>query len=168
MQGPALRVWLHQGDSRTPLAPESLQRTPLTSPKSIDGDPQEFIKKNPEVFVSKEIVAIRLMHLNLAAALLVCMFSIGPRLCAQDDITTRNASSALGGGWITGPASNPLRSRRGSVDHAHGAKPPYDFPDFHPVSDLDACLPAWLDFGAEERFRYESGETSGHTDGDDD
>jgi len=118
--------------------------------------------------VSKEIVAIRIMHLNLAAALLVCILSIGPRLCAQDDITTRNASSALGGGWITGPASNPLRFRRGSVDHAHGAKPPYDFPDFHPVSDLDARLPGWLDFGAEERFRYESGENSSLRDGYDD
>src|SRR5690348_13889223 len=125
-------------------------------------DPPEFMKKNQEVFVSKENAAIRIIHLNLAAALLVCMFSIGPRLCAQDDITTRNASSALGGGWITGPASNPPSFRS---SHAHGSRPPYDFPDFHPVSKLDARVPSWLGFEAEERFRFESYKNSGPGDG---
>lgn len=118
--------------------------------------------------MSTENAAIRIVHLNLAAALLVCMFSSGPRLWAQDDATTRNASSALGGAWITGPASNPPSSRGRSVNHAHGSKLPYDFPDFHPVSALDARLPSWINFETEERFRFESYETSSLAKGKDD
>src|SRR5512146_710540 len=77
------------------------------------------------------------------------------RLAAQDDLTTQNGSSALDGGWITGPASNPLSLLNGPAYRTFGKAVPYDFPDFHPITNLDRKLPPWLAFQAEERFRFE-------------
>ncbi len=76
-------------------------------------------------------------------------------LQAQDDLTTQNGSSALNGGWITGPASNPPSFLNGPADRSLGQPIPYDFPDFHPASSLNGRLPRWLAFEAEERFRFE-------------
>jgi hypothetical protein len=76
-------------------------------------------------------------------------------LLAQDDITTQNAGSGYGGGFITGPASNPLSFLNGPAYRTFGQTSPYDFPDFHPASLLDDQLPSWIWFGWEERFRYE-------------
>ncbi len=77
------------------------------------------------------------------------------QLIAQDDSTTRNGPSGLSGGWITGPASNPLSFLNGPAYRTFGSATPYDFRDLRPVSHLDEILPAWLSFGAEERFRFE-------------
>jgi hypothetical protein len=74
---------------------------------------------------------------------------------AQDDVTTQNGSSGYNGGWITGPASNPLSFLNGPAFRTNGQKTPYDFPDFAPMSALNAQLPMWISFAWEERFRAE-------------
>src|SRR5580704_1027013 len=80
---------------------------------------------------------------------------------AQDDVTTHNAASAYGGGYITGPASNPLSFLNGPAYRTTGSMAPYDFPDFAPASLLNQQLPKWISFGWEERFRYEGYHNSG-------
>lgn len=107
-------------------------------------------------------------NLRLAAMILICVFSLVRPLHAQDDVTTQNGSSALDGGWITGPASNPLSFLNGTVNRTYGSRLPYDFPDFRPASYLDAHLPGWLNFEAEERFRYEGHENASFKKGKDD
>lgn len=80
---------------------------------------------------------------------------------AQDDVTTRNASSGYGGSWITGPASNPLSFLNGPAYRTFGQATPYDLPDFAPASLLNKQLPRWIQFGWEERFRYEGYQDGG-------
>ncbi len=115
-----------------------------------------------------ENARIRIGNLSLATAILVGLFSFALPMHAQDDLTTNNATSALDGGWITGPASNPLSFLNGPVDRSYGSQLPYDFPDFQPASDLDAHLPKWLKFEAEERFRGEGYANSSFEQGNDD
>lgn len=74
---------------------------------------------------------------------------------AQDDVTTRNGASAYEGGYITGPASNPLSFLNGAAYSTYASTSPYLLPDFAPASLLSAQLPNWIWFGWEERFRYE-------------
>jgi Alginate export len=76
-------------------------------------------------------------------------------LMAQDDVTTRNGSSGYNGAWITGPASNPLSFLNGPAYRTFGQTTPYYLPDFAPMSQLDEQLPGWIQFGWEERLRYE-------------
>ena len=104
----------------------------------------------------------------LSVLVIVSALPLVQPIRAQDDITTRNGSSAFGGGWITGPASNPLSFLNGSANRSFASRQPYDFPDVHPASELDAHLPGWLNFEAEERFRYESYENSSVKEGNDD
>lgn len=87
---------------------------------------------------------------------------------AQDDITTQNASSALNGAWITGPASNPLSFLNGPAYRTFGSAAPYDFRDLHPVSSLNQGLPRWIAFEAEERLRFEAYRNGNFTAGKDD
>lgn len=116
-----------------------------------------------------ENIWIRIGNLSLTAAILTFVFSFAAApLHAQDDVTTQNASSTLDGGWITGPASNPLSFLNGPANRTFGSKLPYDFPDFHPASYLDARLPKWINFEVEERFRYEAYDNSGFKQGNDD
>ncbi len=107
-------------------------------------------------------------NLGLAAAILIGVLPAAPHLRAQDDLTTSSGSSALNGGWIAGPASNPLSFLNGPVNRTYGSRLPYDFPDFHPASSLDAHLLNWLHFEAEERFRSEGYENGGFQEGNDD
>ncbi|MBV9770989.1 MAG: alginate export family protein [Bryobacterales bacterium] len=93
-------------------------------------------------------------HLFAAIFIILGVFSVVPA-AAQDDFTTKNASSGYGGAWITGPASNPLSFLNGAAFRTTGEKTPYDFPDFAPMTELDRQLPVWIAFGLEERFRYE-------------
>jgi hypothetical protein len=95
----------------------------------------------------------------VAAALLVSTFALP--LTAQDDVTTQNATSAIGGGWITGPASNPLSHLNGPAFRTFASSNRYAFKDFAPIALLDATLPHWLAFQAEERYRFEQFENSG-------
>jgi hypothetical protein len=95
--------------------------------------------------------------LTSAALLAVTLFPAA----AQDDLTTRNAGSAFGGGYITGPASSPLSFLSGSQYGTLAVNTPYLIPDFRPVSKLDAELPSWISFGMEDRFRYEGYHNSG-------
>jgi len=87
---------------------------------------------------------------------------------AQDDVTTRDGASAYGGGYITGPASNPLSFLNGAAYRTFASKSRYLIPDFRPASELNEHLPAWISFGAEERFRIESPHNSGFKTGADD
>jgi hypothetical protein len=80
---------------------------------------------------------------------------------AQDDVTTQNAASAYGGGYITGPASNPLSFLNGPAYRTTASATPYDVPDFAPASLVGQQLPGWIWFGWEERFRYEGYHNSG-------
>jgi len=80
---------------------------------------------------------------------------------AQDDVTTRNAASAYGGNYITGPASNPLSFLNGDAYRTFNSTSPYLLPDFAPASLLDEQLPNWISFAWEERFRYEGYHDSG-------
>jgi len=90
-----------------------------------------------------------------AFVFLSALFWAAGTVRAQDDLTTQNGSSALNGGWITGPASNPLSLLNGPTNRTFGKAVPYDFPDFHPMSSLDRRLPRWIAFQAEERLRFE-------------
>jgi len=124
-------------------------------------------QKKQEAIVSIDHTFVRAGRLS-AAAILFFVFSLPAALCAQDDVTTQNASSALDGGWITGPASNPLSFLNGPANRTFGSTLPYDFQDFRPVYDLDEHLPKWINFEAEERFRFEGYENSGFKEGNDD
>jgi hypothetical protein len=88
------------------------------------------------------------------ALIIGALAAVSP-LVAQDDVTTQNASTAIDGGWITGPASNPLSFLNGPAFRTFGSALPYDFPDFRPMSATDDHLPRWIRFEAEERFRFE-------------
>lgn len=104
----------------------------------------------------------------VAFAVVICFARYPAPLAAQDDVTTQNATSALDGAWISGPASNPLSFLNGPANRSYGSTLPYDFPDFRPVADLDIHLPRWINFEAEERLRYEGYENGSFKQGNDD
>ena len=89
------------------------------------------------------------------AVLILTLLSVVTPAVAQDDVTTQHAASAYAGGYITGPASNPLSFLNGPAYRTFGSNSPYDFPDFAPASQLNQQLPKWIRFAWEERFRYE-------------
>jgi hypothetical protein len=91
----------------------------------------------------------------------VCLFAFALPVLAQDDVTTRNASSGYDGAWITGPASNPLSFLNGARYRTTASQSPYLLPDFRPASELNQFLPKWISFGVEERFRDEGYHNSG-------
>jgi hypothetical protein len=95
------------------------------------------------------------------AALILPLLSLAIPAFAQDDVTTQHAASAYAGGYITGPASNPLSFLNGPAYRTFGSTAPYDFPDLAPASLLNRQLPKWISFGWEERFRYEGYHNSG-------
>jgi hypothetical protein len=104
--------------------------------------------------------SLRRLPLSIFAVLFLFALAAGLPLAAQDDITTQNATSALDGAYITGPASNPLSFLNGAAWRTTGNPAPYDFHDFAPVTYLDSKLPNWIDLQAEERFRYEAYDNS--------
>lgn len=126
------------------------------------------LNQHREAFVYIENAWIRNNKRIVATAALICSFLCGPLLRSQNDVTTQHATSAFDGGWITGPASNPLSFLNGPANSTYGSRLPYDFRDFRPVSNLDAHLPKWLNFEAEERFRSESYSNSSFKQGNDD
>lgn len=93
----------------------------------------------------------------VSAALLTCL----PAARAQDDVTTRHAASAYEGGFITGPASNPLSFLNGPAYRTFASASPYLFPGFAPATEANYRLPRWLSFSLEERFRFEGYHNSG-------
>jgi Alginate export len=95
------------------------------------------------------------LRLILLLFLAVALAALPTLSAAQDDITTQNAASAYRGAMLTGPASNPLSFINGTAARTTGNPAPYDFHDVAPITDLDAKLPHWIDFQAEERFRVE-------------
>ena len=108
-------------------------------------------------FVSRNLR--QLPRILFAAVVLLVLASALP-LTAQDDKTTQNATSALNGAYITGPASNPLSFLNGTAWRTTANPAPYDFHDFAPITDLNRKLPKWVDASAEERFRYEAYDNS--------
>ncbi len=104
-----------------------------------------------------------------AVVVILILVSLRPAVqYAQDDVTTQNGSSALDGGWITGPASNPLSFLNGPANRSYGSNQPYDVLDFRPVTGLDFRLPRWLKFEVEERFRFEGYEDGSFKQNNDD
>lgn len=103
-----------------------------------------------------------------AAALLVLLAAGSFPGAAQDNATTQNGSTGLNGSWINGPASNPLSFLNGPAARTTASDAPYPFPDFRPVSQLNSELPRWLQFGLEERFRFEGYSNSGFKPGNND
>lgn len=95
------------------------------------------------------------------AALTFLLFSGATPAVAQDDVTTQHASSAYAGGYITGPASNPLSLVNGPAFRTGASAAPYDLPDFAPASQLNRQLPQWITVGWEERLRYEGYQNRG-------
>ncbi|HEY1901187.1 MAG TPA: alginate export family protein [Terracidiphilus sp.] len=108
------------------------------------------------------VVSVSLRRLPLSISTVLFLFVIAARLplAAQDDITTRNATSGPNGVYITGPASNPLSFLNGTAGRTTANPAPYDFHDFAPATYLDEKLPNWVDVQAEERFRYEGYDNS--------
>ncbi len=104
---------------------------------------------------SVPFVLPRRLPLSFSAVLFLFAVAAGLPLAAQDDLTTRNATSGFNGAYFTGPASNPLSFLNGAAWRTTGNPAPYDVHDFAPATDLDAKLPTWIDLKAEERFRYE-------------
>jgi hypothetical protein len=103
----------------------------------------------------------------MASAILLISAGFLP-VFAQDDVTTRNASSGYNGAWVTGPASNPLSYLNGPAFRTTGLNTPYDLPDFAPMTALDNQLPSWIGFGLEERLRWEDTINAGFKRNDDD
>src|SRR5665213_3687789 len=95
------------------------------------------------------------------AAVIISLLSVTAPAFAQDDVTIQHATSSYAGGYITGPASNPLSFLNGPAYRTFGSTAPYDFPDIAPASLLNRELPKWISFGWEERFRYEGYRNSG-------
>src|SRR5580692_5446415 len=74
--------------------------------------------------------SIGIMGYTKARVVSTLFFAATMSLLAQDDVTTQNAATAYGGGYITGPASNPLSFLNGPAYRTFGTTAPYDFPDF--------------------------------------
>jgi hypothetical protein len=102
----------------------------------------------------------RRASLSIAASSLLLALAACIPLAAQDDITTRNATTGYNGAFLTGPASNPLSFLNGTAFRTTSNPAPYDFHDFAPATYLDSKLPNWIDVQAEERFRYEGYDNS--------
>ncbi|HTG30537.1 MAG TPA: alginate export family protein, partial [Methylomirabilota bacterium] len=112
--------------------------------------------------MSKTILwTISRIKLSFVTYVTIALFGYVFLAAAQDDVTTNNAASAYGGGYITGPASNPLSFVNGPAYRTTASAAPYDFPDFRPASLLDENLPRWIYFGWEERFRDEGYDNGG-------
>jgi hypothetical protein len=107
-------------------------------------------------------------RLPLAAGLLVLLVAGAFPSAAQDNATTQNGSTGLNGAWINGPASNPLSFLNGPAARTTASKDPYVLPDFRPVSQLNGELPFWLQFGLEERLRFEGYSNGGFKPGNND
>ena len=107
-------------------------------------------------------LSVSLRRLSLSISVVLFLFALAAVLpmAAQDDLTTRNATSGYNGRYITGPASNPLSFLNGAAARTTANPAPYDFHDFAPASYVDDKLPHWLDVQAEERFRYEAYDNS--------
>ncbi len=100
--------------------------------------------------------SLRRLPLSFSAVVFMLAMAAAVPLAAQDDITTQDATTAIGGAWITGPASNPLSHLNGPAWRSAANPEPYDFHDFAPMTDLDEKLPNWIHLSAEERFRHEA------------
>jgi hypothetical protein len=123
------------------------------------------VQKALYAFVS---ASLRRLPLSISAVLFLFAIAAALPLAAQDDITTQNATTAIDGAWITGPASNPLSHLNGLAWRTTANPEPYDFHDFAPLTDLDGKLPNWVDLQTEERFRYEAYDNSSFKAGADD
>ncbi len=114
----------------------------------------------PRVLYAVISEALRRLRRSIVVSLPLFVMAASLRLAAQDDMTTRNATSGYNGAFITGPASNPLSFLNGAAFRTTANPAPYDFHDFAPMTYLDATLPNWIHFSAEERFRYEGYDNS--------
>src|SRR6202021_3289841 len=98
-----------------------------------------------KIMAAKKTKAQHIEQLIWATAALLMLTAAMPAT-AQDDKTTQNAASAVNGGWITGPASNPLSHLNGPAFRTDAFSERYDFYDFPPITLLDASRPPWFRF----------------------
>jgi hypothetical protein len=105
--------------------------------------------------VLARISLLAFSRLNGVVFFCAVVFSSALPATAQDDVATRDAASAYGGGYITGPASNPLSFLNGYAYRTFSSQSSYLLPDFAPPTRLNEQLPGWIVFGVEERFRFE-------------
>ena len=99
--------------------------------------------------------------------LLVCGLLLPVR--AQDDATMRIGLSGYDGTWMAGPAIYPMSVLNGPTSRMSGPDfSSYDFRNFSALGGLDDQLPRWLQFGLDERFRFEGYSGSGFKAGNDD
>lgn len=75
-------------------------------------------------------------------AVVTCVLTCSPLHAQYDKVAALHSDSSLTP--IGGPASSPPLSTE-----------PYDFPDLRPTGKLNDQLPSWLQFGFEERLRFE-------------
>jgi hypothetical protein len=115
----------------------------------------------PKAFFAVLFASLRRLPLTISSVLFLGAIVAGLPLAAQDDVTTQNGASGYNGAFITGPSSNPLSFLNGAAARTTGNPAPYDFHDFAPLTDLDATLPDWIHFSAEERFRFEGYDNNG-------
>jgi len=81
-------------------------------------------------------------YLKSAFAVLIFVFTGCPLQAQYDKVAALRSDSMLTP--IGGPASSPLISTE-----------PYDFRDLRPTGKLNDQLPSWLQFGLDERLRFE-------------
>ncbi len=98
----------------------------------------------PKALYAVISASLRRLPLSVSAVLILIAIAAALPLAAQDDITTRNATSGYNGAFITGPASNPLSFLNGAAFRTTGNPEPYDFHDFAPATYLDETLPNWI------------------------
>jgi len=89
--------------------------------------------------------SLRRFSLSITTVLFLFAVATGLPLAAQTTSPRKNATSGLGGAYITGPASNPLSFLNGAAWRTTGNPAPYDVHDFAPATYLDAKLPKWID-----------------------
>ena len=85
-------------------------------------------------------IADRLTYMNLGSLrrLVLLSFAIVISLFAQDDLTMQNGTRGYAGGFIAGPASNPLSFLNGYAYRTYGQSAPYFLPDFRPARQASA------------------------------
>ena len=131
-------------DKALPPIVSSGPRVPTDRISKIS-DPTSKIQRRSKVqlaLYAVPFVSLRRLLLSITAVLSLFAIAGGLPLAAQDDITTRNATSGYNGAYITGPASNPLSFLNGAAFRTTGNPAPYDFHDFAPATNLTQSYPS--------------------------
>lgn len=99
-------------------------------------------KSAPACVVVKDLCLMNIPKLPAIGAILIFVLTCCSLQAQYDKVAALHSDSSLTP--IGGPASAPPVSTE-----------PYDFPDLRPTGKLNDQLPFWLQFGLEERLRFE-------------